>query len=128
MEMIQVVAVGMIGAVLSLILKKQSPEFSLLVGIATGILIFLMIASELGQVLSMLKELAETAGINLAYLGIVMKVIGIAYIAEFGIQLCQDAGEKSIAAKIELAGKVVIMMVSAPVLLALMDLVIHMVA
>lgn len=128
MEIIQVVAAGMIGAVLSILLKKHSPEFSLLIGIVTGVLIFMMIADSLKDVLALLKEMADTAGINMAYLSIVMKVIGIAYIAEFGIQLCADAGEKSIASKIELAGKVLIMVISAPVLLALMNMVLHMVA
>lgn len=127
MDMIQIVAAGMIGAVLSVTLRRQSPEFSLLVGVTTGIFIFWMISSELVQVLSLLKEMAEIAGVNLDYLGIVMKVIGIAYLAEFGVQICVDAGEKSIASKIELAGKVLIMVVSAPILLTLMDLVVHMV-
>ena len=97
--------VGIIGTILSITLKKQSPEFSLIVGIITGILIFIFISGQLSDVLAVIKGMADTAGINSAYLGIVIKIIGIAYIAEFGIQICQDAGAGSIASKIEMGGK-----------------------
>lgn len=127
MEIIQIVATGIIGAILSITLKKYNPEISSLIGIATGVIIFIFIAGRLSEVLNLLREMADTAGIDMTYLAIVLKVIGIAYIAEFGVQLCLDAGEGSIASKIELAGKVLIMVVSAPVLLALMDLVMNMV-
>lgn len=127
MEILQITAVGIIGTILSITLKKQSPEFSLIVGIITGILIFIFISSKLTDVLAVIKSMADTAGINSAYLGIVIKIIGIAYIAEFGMQICQDAGASSVASKIELGGKVLIMLVATPVILALMDMVINMI-
>ncbi len=128
MEIIQIVSIGIIGTVLSLTLKKQSPEFSLLIGIITGILIFLFLFDPICDVIDLLRQMADTAGISMTYMGIVLKVIGIAYIAEFGVQLCLDAGAGSIASKIELGGKVLIMLVSAPVLLALLDMVMNMMA
>ena len=52
-----------------------------------------------------------------------LKITGIAYLSQFGMQICADAGEGAIAAKIELAGKILIMTVSAPILLAVLDVV-----
>lgn len=125
MDIFKLSAVALMGTVLSLSIKKQSPEFSLLIGISTGVLIFFMIASPAMEVLSLLKELGEKAGVKTAYIGIVLKVIGIAYIAQFACEICTDAGERAIASKVELGGKVLIMAVSAPMILSLMRLILN---
>lgn len=123
MEIGQIVAVGLIGTVLAVMLKKQNPEISLLTAVATGLILFLFICTRIGQLLALLKETADKAGISSGYLAIVLKVTGIAYLSQFGMQLCSDAGERAIASKIELAGKILIMTVSAPILLAVLDVV-----
>lgn len=121
--MAQIVATGLIGTVLCVLLKKQSPEISLLIAVATGVFIFISLCDKLGILLTLLEETAQKAGVSEGYFAIVLKVTGIAYLAQFGMQLCIDAGETSIAGKIELAGKIMMMIVSAPVLLSLLDVV-----
>ena len=123
MNMAQIVATGLIGTVLCVLLKKQSPEISLLIAVATGVFIFISLCDKLGILLTLLEETAQKAGVSEGYFAIVLKVTGIAYLAQFGRQLCIDAGETSIAGKIELAGKIMMMIVSAPVLLSLLDVV-----
>jgi len=123
MEIGQVVALGIMGTVLAVTLKKQSPEISLMTAGITGILIFIFICGRMGEILTIFRETAEKAGISGGYFAIVLKVTGIAYLSQFGMQLCADAGESAIASKIELAGKILIMVVSAPILLALLDVV-----
>ena len=121
MSILQITMIGLAGTVLSVAFKKQSTEFSLLTGLATGILIFIFLLDAFGDVLSLLKQMAETAGLSSTYLSSVLKVIGISYIAEFGAQVCADAGQTSVAAKIELAGKAMILAVAAPILLTLVE-------
>lgn len=123
MEIGQIVAVGLVGTVFAVMLKKQSPEISLLTAVATGLILFLFICTKIGLLLDLLKETADKAGISSGYFAIVLKVTGIAYLSQFGMQLCADAGESAIASKIELAGKILIMTVSAPILLAVLDVV-----
>ena len=120
MEISRIVALGLVGTVFSVLLKKENPQISLLTGAATGILIFLMIAEPLQNLLFLLKETAEQANVGEGYFGIVLKVIGIAYLTQFGSQICADAGENAVASKIELAGKVMMMTVAAPVLTGLL--------
>ena len=127
MEMEKIVVFGFVGAFLSLLLKRENPQMALLTALATGVLIFLWICAPLQELLQLLEQMAEQAGVTEGYFGIVLKVIGIAYLSQFGSQLCMDAGESAVAAKIELAGKVMMMMVSAPVLLELLDVVQHLV-
>ncbi|MFP4974844.1 stage III sporulation protein AD [Paenibacillus sp. CN-4] len=116
MEIIQVVGVGLIATVLILVLKEQKPMFAFLLTAGTGILIFLFLIDKIGMVVSTLERLAESSGMKLVYLKTVFKIIGIAYIAEFGAQVVRDAGQESIASKIELAGKVLIMVLAVPII------------
>ena len=127
MDITKVIALGLIGTIFSVLLKKENPQIAMLTASATGILIFLMLCSPLGELISLLRETAEQAGVGEGYFGIVLKVIGIAYLTQFGAQLCSDAGESAIAAKIELAGKVLMMAAAAPVLTGLMETVIELV-
>ena len=127
MDITKVIALGLIGTIFSGLLKKENPQIAMLTAAATGILIFLMLCSPLGELISLLRETAEQAGVGEGYFGIVLKVIGIAYLTQFGAQLCADAGESAIAAKIELAGKVLMMAAAAPVLTGLLETVIGLV-
>ncbi|KOP63937.1 stage III sporulation protein AD [Bacillus sp. FJAT-18019] len=116
MEMIQVVGLGLIATVLILIVKEQKPLFAFLLTVSTSVLIFLLLIGKIGNVLSMLEDLAENSGVQIIYLKTVLKIIGIAYIAEMGAQIVRDAGQESIASKIEMAGKVLILVLAVPII------------
>jgi len=124
MEIMRIVAVGIVAAVLALLLRDEKPEIAVLVSIVTGLVIFVFIISKLESVLTVLKYFAGKANIDVLYFSTILKVIAIAYITEFGAQICRDAGEGTIASKVELAGKVLIMVLAIPILAALMDIMI----
>lgn len=124
MDIMKIVAVGIVAAVLAVLLREKRPEIAVLVSIVTGLVIFIFIISKLNSVITVLKYFAGKANIDVLYFSTILKVIAIAYITEFGAQICRDAGEGSIASKIELAGKVLIMVVAIPILAALMDIMI----
>jgi stage III sporulation protein AD len=115
-EIIQVVGLALIATVLILIVKEQKPMFAFLIAAATGIVIFMLLIGKIGAVIEVLKRLAENSGMENIYLKTVLKIIGIAYIAEFGAQIVRDAGQESIASKIELAGKVLILVLAIPII------------
>ena len=121
MEISKIIGLGLVGTVFSVMLKKENPQFAMLTAAVTGIMIFLMLCAPLGNLISLLRETAEEAGVGEGYFGIVLKVIGIAYLTQFGAQLCADAGETAVASKIEMAGKVLMMTVAAPVLTGLLE-------
>ena len=123
MEISKIIALGLVGTIFSVLLKKENPQIAMLVAVVTGILIFLMLCTPLGNLLVLLRKTAEQAGVGEGYFSVVLKVIGIAYLTQFGAQLCADAGEGAIASKIELAGKVLMMTVAAPVLTGLLEMV-----
>jgi stage III sporulation protein AD len=121
MEIVQVLVISLLAAILALVLKDEKPEIALQIGIATGVVIFVMMLGKLTAVVQTVEQLALRANINVLYLNIVLKIIGIAYLASFGIEICKDAGQSSIAGKIEFAGKMIIIVLALPVLMAVMD-------
>lgn len=123
MEIFKIVSIGIISAVLALTLKKYSPQISIAISIIAGIIIFMIVVPKLKTVIDMLYAISQNINLDKIYIEIVLKIIAIAYIAEFGVQICKDAGETAIASKIEFVGKVLIMVVSAPVIIALMELI-----
>ncbi|WP_353095890.1 stage III sporulation protein AD [Tissierella praeacuta] len=124
MEIIKIVGIGIVATVLIVVLKGTRPEFALFISLLTGVIIFSMILGELSYVIGILNTLARRINVEFAYFSTILKIIGMAYIVEFGAQISRDAGEESIAMKIELGGKVLIMVLAIPILLALMELII----
>ena len=123
----KLITVGLIGTIFAVLLKKENPQLALLLSIITGVLLFGMLFTPLAELMGLLQHTAEKAGVSDGQFAIVLKVIGIAYLTQFGAQLCADAGEGTIAAKIEMAGKLLMMTAAAPVLTGLLDLVLGLV-
>ena len=123
MEIMQIVIIGIITAVLAITVKKQSPDMAVIISIAGSVLIFFTILPMLSGVINLLASIESQISIDTAYIIIVLKVIGVAYIAEFGAQICADAGETSLASKIELSGKIIIMVLSAPIIISMLDMI-----
>ncbi|HAA89373.1 MAG: Stage III sporulation protein AD [Thermoanaerobacterales bacterium 50_218] len=125
MEVLQVVGIGLVITVLAVLIRGQRPEFAVLLALGFGILVFLLILDKVGVVISVFRDLSRKAQIEDFYLTTLLKVLGIAYVAEFGAQICRDAGEGAIASKIELAGKVLIVLLALPILTGILEAVVR---
>jgi len=125
MQLIQIVGIGIIATVIIIILRVQRPEIAVQASIATGLVIFMLLASKLSAVMELLDNYADKADIKPIYFTTVLKITGIAYIAEFGAEVCKDAGENAIASKIELAGKVTIVVLAVPIVTSLLDIILR---
>ena len=125
MEIIQIVGLGLLVTVLILIIKEQKPMFAFLLTAFTGILIFLFLIGKIATVIHVLEDLAVQSGVNMVFLKTILKIIGIAYIAEFGAQVVRDAGLESVASKIELSGKILIMVMAIPIITVIIETVIN---
>lgn len=121
MDIIQVVGIGLIATILALILKEHKPMFAFLLVTVTGVILFLVVIGKISEVIRVLEKMAVQANLNMVYLDTILKIIGIAYIAEFGAQVTRDAGQGAIASKIELAGKVLIMVMAIPILTLIVE-------
>ena len=104
-----------------LIFKGKRDDIAIQVSIAAGILIFLFMVNKLTIIMGFLQTLANKANIDVVYLNTVFKILGIAYLASFCSEICKDAGENSIAAKVEFSGKILILVLAIPILMAVMQ-------
>jgi len=118
---VRVVGLAIIAVVLLLVIRRQRPEIAVLLGLVVGLVIFFMVAQRLMAILDFLRDLAARARVDSLYLNTVLKIVGIAYITEIGAQVCRDAGEGSVASKVELAGKVLILALAIPIVMAILE-------
>ena len=125
MDIFQIVLLCIIATIFSVIVKVYKPEFGIQISIIAGIVVFIIIAGKISDIIELLKSYTARINIDMSYIKILLKIIGIAYISEFGAEICKDAGETSIASKIELAGKVIIMVMAIPILTSLLDFIIN---
>lgn len=117
-DVIKAAMLGIMGVFLALQFKYHKPEFGMLLGIAISVLIFLFSAGQIQAVTQELVKLQEYLGSAKGYLGILFKVVGITYICEFCAGFCKDAGFGSVAAQIEILGKLAVVFAGLPVLFA----------
>ncbi|WP_081457268.1 stage III sporulation protein AD [Evansella cellulosilytica] len=127
MEIIQIVGLGMIATFLALVVKEHKPIFAFLLTVFVGVIIFIFLIDQIAMIIHMLEELAAEANINLAYVQTVLQIVGIAYIAEFGAQIAKDAGQGAMASKIELAGKVLIMVMAIPIISVIIETIVRLI-
>ncbi|MRG86555.1 stage III sporulation protein AD [Salinibacillus xinjiangensis] len=125
MEIFQIVSFGMLAGILAIIVKEQSPQIAFFIVLFTGIVIFLVLVDHIAEIFRLLATLTTKANINFMYVETILKIIGIAYIAEFGAQIIRDAGMNSIASKIELAGKIFILVLAIPILTAVIETILN---
>ena len=123
MGIFQVVATGVLSAVLAITIKKQCPEIALIITIAASVLIFLMILPMLAQAVGVLTNVGAMLDGGMQYVSLALRVIGVAYMAELGASVCADAGETAIAAKIDLGGRVIIMVLAMPIVVDIIGVV-----
>ena len=92
-----------------------------------GCAIFLFLVEQIFDVIRMLERIAINANVNLIYVETILKIVGIAYIAEFGAQITKDAGQGANASKIELAGKILILAMAIRILTVIIDTIINLI-
>lgn len=122
-DIFTITAVAAVGTILSLMLKATRPELAAGVAIATGIWILGVLSKDIAELVSGLKSLIGESGVDELQFEGVLKAIAIAYITHFGALLCRDSGESMIAAKVELAGKTAILLITLPIICELLELI-----
>lgn len=121
MDIIKIAAFAFIALFIVVIFKGSRDDIALQVSTVAGVVLFLFIILKLASVLSIIQSMAIKAGINYEYIVIVFKILGISYIASFCSEICRDAGSNNIASKVEFSGKVLILVIAIPILMAVMQ-------
>ncbi|QOX62737.1 stage III sporulation protein AD [Anoxybacterium hadale] len=123
MDIFRIAAIGLCGVVTASMVKGYKPEFAIYVVITTVLVIFIMILNKLTYVFEFLGDIYNQITYGRNFFPIILKVLAVAYIADFTAQICKDSGEAAIAGKVELAGKVLIFYLAIPVIMSVMELI-----
>lgn len=121
MDIVNLVLLAISGVVILVVLRQSRPEMALVLSVLLGVLIFAAVVPKIGMIVTTLGSISTKSDIGSLHLATLLKIVGVAYIAEFGAQICRDAQEGAIASKVELAGKVIIMALSMPIVLIILD-------
>ncbi|MBO5239901.1 MAG: hypothetical protein J6B56_00580 [Clostridia bacterium] len=123
MEILKIIGVAFITAITSVLLKGTKPELSFAVTVTGVIVILLFIVDALQNTLLVFATISQMTGVENGLLKILLKIVGVGYITEFGAGILNDFGSHAVADKVTLAGKITIVMLSLPVIESLLTLV-----
>lgn len=121
MEIIKIVAFALVALMATMMVKNNRPNIAITISMVAGIIIFMFMISRLTIIVNFLQSLSNKANIDIVYLDTVFKILGIAYLTSFCSEICKDAGESSIASKVEFSGKILILTLAIPILMAVMQ-------
>ena len=124
-DVMKLVGIAIISTILCMVIKKDRPEMAMFIGVLTGIMILLSVTYKLNFIIDSINDLAHKANIPAMYISLIIKLIGIAYLMEFAIQICKDCGEGNIASKLEFGGKIIVMTMSFPILISIIDMILN---
>ncbi len=123
----RVLGLGLMVTVLLIVVREQRGDIAVIVRLAVGVAMFLIIVPDIARVIASFVHISELAHIPAQYLAILLKVIGIAYLTMFVAQLAQDSGEGGTALRVELAGKIAILLLAVPLVASITETVLKLI-
>ena len=114
MNILAIVGLAILTAVLATLMRRYHKEYAMLLSVLGGGLILFMIFQNFTPVLSSITDMLSASGVSGEYTIILIKKLGTCFLAQFAADACRDAGESSLASKVELAGKVAVILMALP--------------
>lgn len=126
MDIYKIVALSIVAVLLITILKSvKKDDFALIVTIITAVILFTLVLVKLESIATLLESLVQKSRINKEYLTLLLKVTGISYVIELATNICKDAGNSAIASKIEMFGKISVVVLTIPILTSVISTVLN---
>ncbi|MCL6522221.1 MAG: stage III sporulation protein AD [Firmicutes bacterium] len=128
MTLFQILGIGLTVVVLLGVLRHQQSAVATLLSLGAGVLLLLAVLPYFGQVVGLVSELAARSQVNLAFVGVLLRVIAIAYLVQLAADVARDAGESAVASRIELAGQLLMLVLAVPILRSVIQAVLGLLA
>lgn len=123
MEIIKIIGIAFIALIIIIMLKQYRPEYAIFISILTGILILFLVMDRLTGIINLIETIQDEFSINTQFIALLIKITGIAFLSEFAVSVCKDSGEASIASKIEIGSKIIIISMSIPIISSLLEII-----
>lgn len=122
MNIVEICGIAVIGLTAVMVLRTIRPEYAMLAGILTGLILFAAAVLELSSVIGYIQDMTDSTGFSL-YSSVILKSLGIGILAQTTADICRDSGETAIASKVEFAAKIIILLLAIPILKTLLELI-----
>lgn len=119
----KIIGIALITVVAALIVKPVRSDFAMLITLVGGVIILALLLSSISSAMSLISGIANKTGVNGGLLSLVFKIIGVGYLTEFSASICADAGSTSLGDKVLLGGKIIILVMSMPIITNILDIV-----
>lgn len=116
MNIVGICVMAVAGAIFAVTLKQTTPQISLLLALITGVVILITVCTSLPTIINKIETLMNSTGVNSEYTLVLLKSVGICFICQFSADICKDAGQNALSSKVELAGKVLILISALPLI------------
>lgn len=117
-DLLKITGIALIGISAALIVKTTRPELAVHISVITGVVILLYSFSLVEGFRYQAQEFMENYGLDATSFKAALKITGIAYIAQFAADTCRDCGESAIASRVELAGRIMIIVTAFPLIIS----------
>ncbi len=122
MEIVKIIGIAICAVVVIIIIKQYKPEFAVYISLIATALILCLLLDKISGIVNLLTNLASKMnGTSQEFLKILLKITGIAFLTEFAVSICKDAGENAISSKVDLGGKVIIVTLSIPIISSMLE-------
>ena len=123
-EILKIVVIAIVTIFANLLIKQTKPEIAIIISIVGSLIIIIMAVNSLSDIMKSFYSIFEKTGVDANLLTPLIKIIAIGYIAEFGANICVDAGASSVADKVLFCAKLIILGVALPIITNVIDLVV----
>ena len=121
MDIIKIAFFALSALFFIIIIQQNRKDLAIIISLFVGVSIFVFVFGKFNAIILFLQDIALKANINIVYLNIVLKILAISYIASFCSEICKDAGSNNIATKVEFGGKILILFLAVPILMAVLQ-------
>ncbi len=119
----KILSIAIITCIACIIIKPIRPDFAIIISVIGGVIIVFYLLTYLGSIFETFNTIFNFSGLNSSLYGVIFKIIGVGYLTEFTASICQDTGNQSLGDKVLLGGKVIILVISLPIVTSILDIV-----
>ena len=114
MNIISICVLALVTAVIAVMIRQKTGEIALMLSISCGVIILLSLLSQISGIISTVNSIVAVSDMNIEYIKILLKVIGVSLLTEFAVSVCKESGQQGIASNVLLSGKIMITAISLP--------------
>ncbi len=114
MSVLSICIAAVVTSVLAVLLRKHNAEYTLMLGVCGASLIFVSIISEVLLAVDAIKSIVDVASVNVTYIEILLKCVGICFLTEFTSDCCKDASQSALSSVVLMSGRIITLLTAFP--------------